>query len=183
MANEKLRKAKANKNDEFYTSLHEIELEMKNYQDQFRGKVVFCNCDDPYESNFFKYFAMNFENLGLKKLIVTCYDGSPLANTEFNLFTYLDYENTPSNNAYKVEITHVPDLNNDGAIDLLDVEELLKQPGIVKKLKGNGDFQSDECLKLLSESDIVVTNPPFSKFKEFIKCLFEYEKKFIIIGK
>ena len=182
MANEKLRKAKDSKNDEFYTSLFEIENEMKHYRSQFKDKVILCNCDDPYESNFFKYFAMNFNYLGLKKLIATCYNGSPVAYTQLSIFD-LDKE-TPREDriAYKVEITHVDDLNGDGAIDLEDVEAMLQIPGMVERLKGNGDFESEECIALLKEADIIATNPPFSKFKEFLKCLYKYNKKFIIIG-
>ena len=182
MQNKDLEKAKKDKNDEFYTQLEDIEKELKNYREQFKDKTVLCNCDDPYESNFFKYFAMNFNYLGLKKLIATCYDGSPVANTELNLFTYLDFIDTPSKNAYKVEITHIEDLNNDGAIDLDDVELMLKQKDVVQKLKGNGDFRSDECVELLKEADIVVTNPPFSLFREYVAQLVEYDKKFLIIG-
>lgn len=175
--------AKKDKKDEFYTTLEDIELEMKNYRDQFQGKTIFCNCDDPYESNFFKYFAMNFNYLGLKKLIATCYDGSPFAGTQLSLF---DFDNNQSEqkskSAYKVEVTNIDDLNEDGAIDLQDVELLLKKPGVVKKLNGNGDFRSEECVNLLKESDIVITNPPFSLFREFVALLVEYNKKFLIIG-
>ena len=116
------------KNDEFYTQLVDIEAELRHYRDQFRGKVVFCNCDDPYESNFFKYFAMNFDYLGLKKLITTAYTGSPITGKQLSL---LDIEgmpkDVPEKPAYRVEITEVPDANNDGAIDLYDVEYLLKK--------------------------------------------------------
>ena len=175
--------AKKDKKDEFYTTLEDIELEMKNYRDQFQGKTIFCNCDDPYESNFFKYFAMNFNYLGLKKLIATCYDGSPFAGTQLSLF---DFDNNQSEqkskSAYKVEVTNIDDLNEDGAIDLQDVELLLKRPGVVKKLNGNGDFRSEECVNLLKEADIVITNPPFSLFREFVALLVEYNKKFLIIG-
>lgn len=175
--------AKKDKKDEFYTTLEDIELEMKNYRDQFKGKTIFCNCDDPYESNFFKYFAMNFNYLGLKKLIATCYDGSPFAGTQLSLF---DFDNNQSEqkskSAYKVEVTNIDDLNEDGAIDLQDVELLLKKPGVVKKLNGNGDFRSEECVDLLKEADIVITNPPFSLFREFVALLVEYNKKFLIIG-
>lgn len=175
--------AKKDKKDEFYTTLEDIELEMKNYRDQFKGKTIFCNCDDPYESNFFKYFAMNFDFLGLKKLIATCYDGSPFAGTQLSLFD-LDNKQAEqkSKTAYKVEVTNIDDLNGDGAIDLQDVELLLKKPGIVKKLNGNGDFRSEECIDLLKESDIVITNPPFSLFREFVALLIQYNKKFLIIG-
>ena len=182
MAQFDLKQAKDNKKDEFYTSLQDIEIEMKYYRSQFKDKTIFCNCDDPYESNFFKYFAMNFNFLGLKKLIATCYNGSPVAYTQLSIFD-LD-EDTPKKDriAYKVEITSVEDLNGDGAIDLNDVEAMLQIPGKVQKLKGNGDFRSEECIELLKEADIVITNPPFSLFREFLATLMDYKKKFIIIG-
>lgn len=182
MANQDLKQAKDNKKDEFYTSLQDIEIEMKNYRLQFKDKIILCNCDDPYESNFFKYFAMNFNFLGLKKLIATCYNGSPVAYTQLSIFD-LD-EATPKSDrvAYKVEITKVEDMNGDGAIDLDDVEAMLQIPGMVQRLEGNGDFRSKECIELLKEADIVVTNPPFSLFREYLAQLVKYEKHFIIIG-
>ena len=182
MANDNLNQAKLNKADEFYTSLFEIEEELKHYRSQFMDKIIFCNCDDPYESNFFKYFAINFNTLGLKKLIATCYNGSPVAYTQLSIFD-LD-EDTPKEDriAYKVEITSVEDINGDGVIDLFDVEELLKTPGVVQKLNGNGDFRSDECIELLKEADIVVTNPPFSLFREYVSALVSFNKKFLVIG-
>lgn len=184
MANEILRKAKNAKEDEFYTQLADIEIELKHYKEQFENKVVLCNCDDPYESNFFKYFAMNFNFLGLKKLIATCYDGSPVAGTQLSLdlFDEETGEINKDKTAYKVEITNIEDLNGDGSIDLLDIEILLKKENVVQKLKGNGDFRSEECIELLKEADIVATNPPFSCFREFITLLDKYEKQFIIIG-
>ena len=182
MANQDLKQAKDNKKDEFYTSLQDIEIEMKYYRSQFKDKTILCNCDDPYESNFFKYFAMNFNFLGLKKLIATCYNGSPVAYTQLSIFD-LD-EETPKKDriAYKVEITKVEDMNGDGAIDLDDVEAMLQIPGMVQRLEGNGDFRSKECIGLLKDADIVVTNPPFSLFREFLATLMDYQKKFIIIG-
>ena len=180
-----LNKAKANKNDEFYTRLSDIELELKHYKDCFKDKIVFCNCDDPFESNFFKYFALNFNYLGLKKLIATCYATSPIVYTQLNLFGEEKkvYDKSKAKKAYKVEITEVTDLNNDGAIDLSDVELLLKSnKNTLKLLKGDGDFQSPECIKLLKECDIVVTNPPFSLFRTFVSLLTQYDKDFIIIG-
>lgn len=182
MTNQDLQEARDNKKDEFYTSLSDIELEMKYYRHHFKDKIILCNCDDPYESNFFKYFAMNFNFLGLKKLIATCYNGSPVAYTQLSIFD-LD-EETPKEErvAYKVEITNVEDLNGDGAIDLDDVEAMLQIPGMVQRLEGNGDFRSKECIELLKEADIVVTNPPFSLFREFLATLIEHNKKFIIIG-
>ena len=178
MAKKLLDNAKNEKNDEFYTRLEDVELELNHYREQFKGKVILCNCDDPYESNFFKYFAMNFNYLGLKKLIATCYDGSIVAGTQLSIFDTLETDKT----AYKVEIESISDMNCDGVIDLLDVEILLKQPGFVQLLEGNGDFRSKECLKLLEECDIVVTNPPFSLFREFISTIVECCKDFIVIG-
>lgn len=180
-----LNKAKANKNDEFYTRLTDIELEMKHYKDFFKDKVVFCNCDDPYESNFFKYFSMNFNYLGLKKLIATCYGTSPIVYTQLNIFGEEKIISTiwEGKRAYKIEITEVKDLNADGAIDLTDVEELIKSnKNTLTMLSGDGDFRSDECIELLKECDIVVTNPPFSLFRPFITTLTQYEKDFIVIG-
>ena len=183
--NEDLRKANKAKKDEFYTQLSDIEKELNNYRKEFFGKVVFCNCDDPYESNFFKYFAMNFNFLGLKKLIATCYATSPVAYTQLSLFDVEGLKIPPksTNKAYKIEITEVSDNNNDGAIDLSDVEYLIKnKKNTLTLLKGNGDFRSDECVKLLKEADIVVTNPPFSLFREYVAQLIEYDKQFIIMG-
>ncbi len=172
--NENLHKANKAKNDEFYTQLSDIENELSHYRECFRGKTVFCNCDDPYESNFFKYFAMNFNFLGLKRLIATCYDSSPIAGEQLSIF--------PDRRPYKVEISEVTDENGDGAIDLADVEYLLKnKKNTITKLK-SGDFRSEECIKLLKQADIVVTNPPFSLFREYVSQLMEYDKKFIIIG-
>ncbi|MDD5769902.1 MAG: adenine-specific methyltransferase EcoRI family protein [Candidatus Gracilibacteria bacterium] len=153
-SNANLRKANKNKNDEFYTQLSDIEKELGHYKEHFKGKTIFCNCDDPKESNFFKYFALNFTHLGLKKLISTHYE------TE-----------KPS---YKLEITDGLDLNNDGKIDLSDIQKI--------NLKQNGDFRSPECVEILKSSDIVITNPPFSLFREYIAQLMEFEKKFIILG-
>lgn len=183
MAAETLRNARKNKKDEFYTQLCDIEEELRHYKEQLCGKIVFCNCDDPFESNFFKYFAMNFNFLGLKKLIATCYDTSPVVYTQLSIFG--DDKKIPNKNrrAYKIEITEVEDHNGDGAVDLSDVEWLLKnKKNILTLLKENGDFRSEECIELLKEADIVVTNPPFSLFREYVAQLMEYEKKFLIIG-
>lgn len=179
--NSNLKDSVRQKQDEFYTKLSLIESEMKHYKAFFKEKTVLCNCDDPYESNFFKYFAINFDHLGLKKLICTCYAGSPVANTQISFF---DEDKKPSDRKpYKIEITEVKDLNNDGAVDLNDVELLLKSvDGQPTLLKGDGDFRSEECIELLKQADIVVTNPPFSLFREYVAQLMEYGKKFIIIG-
>jgi len=182
MANKNLNAAKTAKKDEFYTQMGDIERELQHYWPHFRDKVVLCNCDDPYESNFFKYFALNFNQLGLKKLICTCFDGSPVQGNEL-LLDFGDFTDEPKKIAYKVEITEVNDLNGDGAVDLADVQYLLKNDkNAISLLKQHGDFRSAECIELLKQADIVVTNPPFSLFREYIGQLMEYEKKFIIIG-
>ena len=182
--NKGLRSADKNKKDEFYTQLNDIEIELKHYKDYFANKVVLCNCDDPFESNFFKYFAMNFNYLKLKKLICTCYDGSPIVGEQLSLFDFLGCDEIKAKKtAYKIEIVEVNDLNNDGATDLYDVESRIRnEKNILTKLKGNGDFRSEECLNFLKEADIVVTNPPFSLFREYVNTLMNYNKKFIIIG-
>ena len=180
--NSNLHKANKAKKDEFYTQLIDIEKELKHYKEQFRDKVVYCNCDDPFESNFFKYFAAKFNALGLKKLITTSYTKSPIVGQQI---LPLDIEGLKPNGKepFKIEITEVSDIDEDGAIDLEDVKSLLKRN---KKnstpLKGNGDFRSDECIELLKEADIVVTNPPFSLFREYVAQLVQYKKKFLIIG-
>ena len=181
MANKNLNAAKRAKKDEFYTQLADIERELQHYWPHFRGKIVLCNCDDPYESNFYKYFALLFNRLGLKKLICTCYNGSPVQGNELPiLFKWEDDE--PRKIAYKVEITEVRDLNGDGAVDLGDVQYLLRNDKNVFSTLETGDFRSSECIELLKEADIVVTNPPFSLFREYICQLVQYDKKFLIIG-
>ena len=181
MANKNLNAAKRAKKDEFYTRLSDIERELQHYHRHFAGKTVLCNCDDPYESNFFKYFALNFDFLGLKKLICTCYNGSPVQGNELPLrFDGLDDE--PKRQAYKVEITEVRDLNGDGAVDLSDVRYLLLNDRNVLSTLQTGDFRSRECIDLLEQADIVVTNPPFSLFREYVGQLMEHGKHFLIIG-
>lgn len=182
MANKNLNDAKKAKKDEFYTQLTDIERELQHYWPHFRDKVVLCNCDDPYESNFFKYFALRFNQLGLKKLICTCYDGSPMSGTQLSLFS-LDPDGCEKKTAYKVVITEVKDMNGDGAVDLSDVEYLIRNDkNVLSALQGNGDFRSKECIELLKQADIVVTNPPFSLFREYIAQLMEFGKKFLIVG-
>lgn len=182
MAKRDLAQAKDAKQDEFYTQIDDIAKELKHYKQHFKGKVVLCNCDDPYESNFFKYFALNFNSLGLKKLIATCYNGSPIAGDELPL-VFDDEEDGPKKIAHKVEITEVQDYNGDGAVNLADVQYLIQNnKNVLSQLKGNGDFRSPECVELLKEADIVVTNPPFSLFREYIAQLVKYDKKFLIIG-
>ncbi|MBU1705970.1 adenine-specific methyltransferase EcoRI family protein [Patescibacteria group bacterium] len=181
-SNSNLHKASQGKKDEFYTQLVDIEKELKHYKDQFRGKVVYCNCDDPYESNFFKYFAANFNSLGLKKLITTSYVPSPIVGGQLPLFEIKGL-NPDGKEPFKIEINEVKDFDSDGAIGLSDVEWLLKHDAnAATPLKGDGDFRSKECIELLKDADIVVTNPPFSLFREYVEQLIEYKKNFLIIG-
>lgn len=181
--NSNLHDSARNRQDEFYTQLSLIESELKHYKKHFKDKVVFCNCDDPFESNFFKYFAMNFNSLGLKKLIATCYIGSPIANSQLSLFDHEREEDKTTKSPHKIVITEVNDENADGAIDLTDVEYLIRnRRNVLTRLKGDGDFRSDECVELLKQADVVVTNPPFSLFRDYMVQLMEHEKDFIIIG-
>jgi hypothetical protein len=161
-ANKNLHSAKAGKKDEFYTQLDDIEKELRHYKDHFQGKVVLCNCDDPRMSNFFKYFSNNFEHLGLKKLIATCFKSQ-----ERDLFSKFDSE-TAIYQIYNgvVNDERKPNPENIGVFNF----------------EGDGDFRSQECVELLKQADIVVTNPPFSLFREFVGQLVEYDKKFLIIG-
>ncbi|MHB1769499.1 MAG: adenine-specific methyltransferase EcoRI family protein [Minisyncoccota bacterium] len=182
VANKSLHGAKKAKKDEFYTQLVDIEKELKHYKGQFRGKVVYCNCDDPFESNFFKYFAANFNALGLKKLITTSFVKSPIAGGQLPLFE-VEGLKPSGKEPFKIEIREVPDADGDGAINLDDVKYLLKHDkNTATPLHGNGDFRSEECVELLEGADIVVTNPPFSLFREYISQLVEHDKKFLIIG-
>jgi len=160
--NNNLKAAKKAKNDEFYTQLTDIENELRLYKNHFKDKVVYCNCDDPRVSNFFHYFSYNFEHLGLKKLIATCYK-----NQNMELFSTNDSEQA-------VYLEYMGDKNGN---KIPDIEEIGIQP-----LKGDGDFRSTESIELLKQADIVVTNPPFSLFREYVAQLIEYEKKFVIIG-
>ena len=178
--NKNLHSARTAKTDEFYTQLVDIEKELKHYKDQFRGKVVYCNCDDPYESNFLKYFASNFNALELKKLITTSYSGSPIVGGQLPLF---QVAGSKGKQPFKIEIKEVPDIDKDGAINLDDVKYLLKHDkNTATPLKGSGDFRSDECIELLKQADVVVTNPPFSLFREYVAQLMEHKKKFLILG-
>ena len=159
----------------------DIERELQHYWPHFQGKVIFCNCDDPYESNFFKYFALHFNHFGLKKLICTCYNGSPVQGNEL-MIDFGDLSDEPKKVAFKVVITEVKDLNGDGAVDLSDVRYLLQNDKNVISILKTGDFRDPECIELLKEADIVVTNPPFSLFREYISQLINYNKKFLIVG-
>ena len=171
------------KNDEFYTLLTDIEKEMRYYRKHFKGKTVLCNCDDPFESNFFKYFVLNFNRLGLKKLIATCYATSPIAGQQLSLFDVVGGDEDKKGKPYKAVVTKVYDTTGDGGVDMFDVAELFKShENELTELYGDGDFRSEECLALLDEADIVVTNPPFSLFREYVATLVEHEKCFIIIG-
>jgi len=192
MANQNLSSAKRTKNDEFYTQFIDIQREIEAYLDYdpqtFKGKVVYCNCDHPYESNFFRYFVLNFKKLGLKRLITTSCKPSSLANTQLGLFgddgTLPPAKGRPKVNANKFIINKVHDINGDGEFNLKDVAEELKANKVNKwaPLRGDGDFRSAECIKLLAQADIVVTNPPFSLFREYVKQLMEHGKKFVIVG-
>ncbi|KKQ51176.1 MAG: hypothetical protein UT40_C0025G0004 [Candidatus Woesebacteria bacterium GW2011_GWA1_39_21b] len=186
--NSNLHKAGREKKDEFYTQLTDIEKELRHYKDQFRNRVVYCNCDDPFESNFFKYFAANFNALGLKKLIATSYKPSPIANTQLDLFGNIKELSTPKGRpkitANKFIINEVNDIDGNGAFDLHDIAEQLKanKNNEWTPLEGEGDFRSAESIELLKQADIVVTNPPFSLFREYVAQLVEYNKKFLILG-
>lgn len=192
MANDNLTNAKRTKNDEFYTQYGDIQKEIESYleynPDVFRGRVVYCNCDDPYESNFFRFFVLNFNKLGLKQLITTSYKPSPVANTQLGLFgddkTLIESKGRPKINANKFIINEVHDIDGDGEFNLKDVAKQLKanKHNEWTPLDRDGDFRSEECINLLKQSDIVVTNPPFSLFREYVKQLFDYKKKFVIIG-
>jgi len=162
MANNNLQEAKKAKKDEFYTQLSDIERELKYYKHHFKDKVVYCNCDDPRVSNFFHYFSYSFEKLGLKKLITTCYKNQSMdlfSQNDSEQAIYLEYTGDKNGN-------NVPDPNEIG----------------IKYLKGDGDFRSKESIELLKQADIVVTNPPFSLFREYVAQLIEYDKKFVIVG-
>lgn len=185
MRNRDLQNAAKAKKDEFYTQLADIEKELRHYRHHFNGKTVFCNCDDPFESNFFKYFVLNFNRLGLKKLLATCYVGSPIANQQLSLYDVPGASRSARNGGkpYVAEVNVARDVTGDGGIDMDDIAELFKNgENSLKELKGDGDFRSPECVALLKEADIVVTNPPFSLFREYVAQLEQYKKKFIIIG-
>ena len=193
--------AKTAKKDEFYTQLTDIEKEVRHYRKHFKDKIVLCNCDDPFESNFFRYFVLNFNKLGLKKLIATCYSTSPIRGKQFDYRVDLDgqmsffIEDTqkrtmfagdksePNKKPYKATVTTVYDKTGDGGIDMLDIAKLFESgENTLEELAGDGDFRSEECIEILKEADIVVTNPPFSLFRDYINLLVKYNKKFLVIG-
>ena len=163
------------KKDEFYTQHEDVAREMVKHREYLRGKTIFCNCDDPFESAFFRFFVLNFEKLGLKGLMTTCFDGSSFAGREYPL--------EGITGAYKSVVTEVPEtslVRPDGSLDL---EPLFAMSGnSLERLKGDGDFRSSECRELLKSADVVATNPPFSLFREFITQLMDYEKDFVILG-
>ena len=176
-----LKQAQKAKQDEFYTSYEDIQAELNHYEKHFRGKTVLCNCDDPFESNFCKFFLVNFNYLGLRRLICTSYKSSFVIGSQFSIFDEDNALVVPEH-GYVMDITEVPMANGRGVSDD-DIRRLLtsKKRG-VKRLKGDGDFRSEECIEYLKQADIVVTNPPFSLFKEYVAQLMEYNKKFLIIG-
>lgn len=190
--NSVLKAASKAKNDEFYTQLTDIEKEMRYYRKHFVGKTIFCNCDDPYESNFFKYFVLNFNKLNLKKVIATCYATSLIMGTKLKYHTdkngqltfsfieeKIEFENDKK--PYKAIVTQVYDKTGDGGVDMFDVAELLKTgENQLIELEEDGDFRSPKCLELLQQSDIVVTTPPFSLFREYVNLLVNYGKDLLL---
>lgn len=207
MANKNLTEAKRAKKDEFYTRWEEIEKEVNAYleydKDVFKDKTILLPADDPFESNFFKFFAVHFNDFGLKRLIATSYDSSPIVNTQLSLFDDENQITKTSSKAYKIDLTHVEDFDHDGRFNIEDVEKMLNEEkfklnhgdksNILSYLKGDkepdgitrfvpGDFRSKEVTKLRDEADTIVTNPPFSLFREFIKWINPKEKQFLIIG-
>jgi hypothetical protein len=185
--NRTLKSARNAKQDEFYTQLADVENELRHYRTQLRGKSVLCNCDDPYESNFFRFFALNFNALGLRRLVATSYTKSPIAGGYLPLLDMAGLK-PDGKEPYAIEINEVPDHNGDGATDLTDVEYLLRHDANTSKPLSTdgtyaaGDFRSAECVEYLKQADVVVTNPPFSLFREYVAQLIEYEKKFLIVG-
>jgi hypothetical protein len=172
--------AKNKKKDEFYTQLTDIEKELKFYKTFFKEKIIYCNCDNPYKSNFVRYFIRNFNAFRLKKLIATCYNEDITIRTESTIDFEKKGERTQTH-ALKVEITTVNEtLNIEGEFNLKHFFQNNKNT--VSLLKGNGDFRSSECIEILKESDIIITNPPFSLFREFVSLLMKHSKKFIILG-
>lgn len=179
--NDNLHKAKTAKNDEFYTTKSTVEAELSHYWDHFKGKIVYCNCDDPYESEFFKYFMIRFNLLGLKGLFATCYEGSKMAQHQLQVFDDEDYKGIP----YKIEIYQedVDELLEEyGFLSQDTIKSYIKTHRKAERLKGNGSFDSSECIELLEESDIVVTNEPFSLMRSFVALMMDYNKQFLIIG-
>ena len=187
MATKTFENAKKKKSDEFYTQWVDIEREVNFYLEfnptVFIGKTVLCPCDDPYESNFFKYFALHFNVLKLKKLIATCYIGSPISSTQLTLFADEQENDKTTRTPHKIEITEIDDINKDGMVDSSDVEWLLEnKKNTLTRLEGDGDFRSNEVKALRDESDFIITNPPFSMFREFMAWIMESKKQFLVIS-
>ena len=180
--NTALGKARNAKNDEFYTQYEDIQKELNHYEKHFEGKTVLCNCDDPFESNFCRFFLRNFNYLKLKRLVCTSYSSSPILGEQLLLFDECE-EPVKRGVGYVIDITEPIEMENGIGVSDFDIDRLLKSKKRgVKKLKGDGDFRSEECIEYLKQADIVVTNPPFSLFREYIAQLMKYEKKFLIIG-
>jgi len=175
-------KGRMERDDEFYTRYEDIQTELNHYEEFFKDKTVLCNCDDPFESNFCKFFLKNFNYLGLKRLICTSYVSSPVIGTQMTIFDYLD-EPVKRGHGYVMDISEVPMANGRGVSDD-DIEKLLKSKKRgVKKLEGDGDFRSEECIEYLKQADIVCSNPPFSLWETYVKQFLEYKKSFLIIGR
>ncbi len=175
-------KGRMARDDEFYTRYEDIQTELNHYEKFFEGKTVFCNCDDPYESNFCKFFLRNFNYLKLKRLICTSYASSPVVGTQMTIWDYLG-EPVTNEHGYVMDISEVPMANGRGVSDD-DITKLLKSKKRgVKKLEGNGDFRSEECIEYLKQADIVCSNPPFSLWEPYVEQILEYGKQFLIIGR
>ena len=180
-SNRALTRAARAQQDEFYTTTGDIERELMYYREHFTGKKILCNCDDPFESKFFEYFAIRFQAYGLAKLTATSYAGSPIAQRQLLLFE----EDKPARERtpYCATLCELKDYNGDGRTDRDDVIWALQNiPGALRKLEGDGDFRSRECIELLKDADIVVTNPPHSLLREYVALLMDYSKKFIILA-
>lgn len=177
--NSNLQSAKNTKNDEFYTTYETVESEVAHYVSHFVGKTVLCNCDDPFESNFCKYFLRNFNILGLHRLICTSYCVSAVANTQLSLFDDT-HQSLKEGAGYVLDVFKFSDSLSE--ISDAEITRFLRSANVIRKLKGSGDFRSQECIQYLKDSDIVVTNPPFSLFKEIVSEIMKYNKKFLIIG-
>ena len=180
--NTNLHQAKTAKDDEYYTLKDTVENEVKHYWHHFKNKIIYCNCDDPYESEFFKYFMIRFNLLKLKGLFATCYEGSRVSQHQLQLFDDEEYKGIP----YKIQI-YQEDIDllleeNNGELSQESIKQYIKKHKKAKKLKGNGSFDSPECVELLKQCDIVITNEPFSLMRSFVNLLMEYDKKFLIIG-
>ena len=201
MTNKNLTSAKKSKNDEFYTQYEDIEKEVNAYleynKNVFRNKTILLPADDPFESNFFKFFAVHFNDFGLKRLIATSYDSSPVVNTHLSLFDDENQVTNTSSKAYKIELDNMEDINHDGVFNLNDIEDLLNREKyklnhgdnshVLSYLKGDenypaGDFRSREVTKLRDEADIIITNPPFSLFREFMKWIEPTRRHFLVVG-